>query len=170
MIQDYNLKIAGELGVASGQVGAVRRLLEENATVPFIARYRKEMTGNLDEVAIAAIRDRYDQLLELDKRRETILQSIQEQGKLTDALKAKILAAVSLTVLEDIYLPYRPKRRTRATVAKEKGLEPLAQKIFAQENLRMKPWPVPGILSPNGSMKTSRPAGSCASCFMRRAW
>ncbi|HBR13970.1 MAG TPA: RNA-binding transcriptional accessory protein [Candidatus Omnitrophica bacterium] len=135
MIQDYNLKIAGELGVASGQVGAVRRLLEENATVPFIARYRKEMTGNLDEVAIAAIRDRYDQLLELDKRRETILQSIQEQGKLTDALKAKILAAVSLTVLEDIYLPYRPKRRTRATVAKEKGLEPLAQKIFAQEGV-----------------------------------
>jgi uncharacterized protein len=109
-------------------------LLDEGATVPFIARYRKEITGSLDEVAVTAIRDRTGQLRELDKRREAILKSLEETGKLTDELKTKVMAAETMTVLEDIYLPYRPKRRTRAMIAKEKGLELLAELIFAQDN------------------------------------
>jgi uncharacterized protein len=125
--------IAKELNLAPQQVQATAALFEADATVPFIARYRKEMTGSLDEVAITAIRDRLAQLTELDRRRETILNSITDQGKLTDELKEKILAADSLTVLEDLYLPYKPKRRTRATIAKEKGLEPLAQRIWEQQ-------------------------------------
>jgi uncharacterized protein len=124
--------IAKELNLSPKQVQATAALLAEDATVPFIARYRKEMTGSLDEVVITTIRDRLSQLAELDRRRETILKSISDQGKLTDELKAKILAADTLTVLEDLYLPYKPKRRTRATIAKEKGLEPLAQRIWEQ--------------------------------------
>ena len=108
-------------------------LLDGGSTVPFIARYRKEATGSLDEVSLTTIRDRIHQLREIDKRRASILSSLEEMGKLTDELKAKILAAETLAVLEDIYLPYRPKRRTRATKAKEKGLEPLAEIIFKQE-------------------------------------
>src|SRR3989304_9919361 len=124
--------IAKEIAVKPSQVKAVAALLDEEATVPFIARYRKEATGSLDEVAVTAIRDRIEQLAELDKRREAIVKSLEERGLLTDELKEKIQKAESLTVLEDIYLPFRPKRRTRATVAKEKGLEPLALKIFEQ--------------------------------------
>lgn len=124
--------IAKELNLAPRQVQATALLLDEGATVPFIARYRKEMTGSLDEVVITTIRDRLAQLAELDRRRETILKSIADQGKLTDELKEKLVAAESLTVLEDLYLPYKPKRRTRATIAKEKGLEPLAQRIWEQ--------------------------------------
>jgi protein Tex len=126
-------KIAQELTLTPAQVRATADLLTEGATVPFIARYRKEATGSLDEVAVTAIRDRLEQLLELDKRREAILKSMEERGQLTDELKEKILAAETMVVLEDIYLPYRPKRRTRATIAKEKGLEPLAQLLFAQD-------------------------------------
>ncbi len=107
-------------------------LIEEGATVPFISRYRKEATGSLDEVAVAEIRDRLEQLMELDKRREAIIKSLEERGLLTDDLKRKIKGADSLTVLEDIYLPFRPKRRTRATIAREKGLEPLALKVYEQ--------------------------------------
>jgi len=125
-------RIAGELSLPDRQVLAAAELLAEGATVPFIARYRKEKTGSLDEVAITAIRDRLARLAELDARRETILKTIAEQGKLTDELKAAIEAAQSLAVLEDLYLPYKPKRRTRATIAKEKGLEPLAALVFAQ--------------------------------------
>ena len=128
-------KIAQELSLTPKQVEATADLLNEGATVPFIARYRKEATGSLDEVAITAVRDRLNQLMELDKRREAILKSLEERGQLTDELKEKILSAETLVVLEDIYLPYRPKRRTRATVAKEKGLEPLAQRLFAQEDM-----------------------------------
>jgi uncharacterized protein len=124
--------IAKEIAVTPAQVKSVSELLAEGATVPFIARYRKEATGSLDEVAITAIRDRLEQLMELDKRREAIVKSLEERGLLTDELKEKIGWAESLTVLEDIYLPFRPKRRTRATVAKEKGLEPLAARIFEQ--------------------------------------
>ncbi len=127
-------KIAAELGLTSKQVRATALLFDEGATIPFIARYRKEATGSLDEVAIGAIRDRLSKLIELDKRREAILKALEERGQLTDELKGKIAEAESLTVLEDIYLPYRPKRRTRATIAKEKGLEPLAQYIFAQDD------------------------------------
>ncbi|HHT9107581.1 MAG TPA: Tex family protein [Candidatus Wunengus sp. YC64] len=127
-------KIAAELKLTNKQVRATALLFDEGATIPFIARYRKEATGSLDEVAIGAIRDRLSKLIELDKRREAILKSLEERGQLTDELNEKIAAAESLTVLEDIYLPYRPKRRTRATIAKEKGLEPLALCIFAQDD------------------------------------
>jgi uncharacterized protein len=125
--------IAQELTLTKKQVHATAALLEDGATIPFIARYRKEVTGGLDEVVITTIRDRGTQLVELDRRRETILKSVTEQGKLTEELRAKLLAAESLTVLEDLYLPYKPKRRTRATIAKEKGLEPLAQRLWQQE-------------------------------------
>jgi uncharacterized protein len=128
-------KIAQELSLTPKQVHATADLLNEGATVPFISRYRKEATGSLDEVAITAVRDRLSQLMELDKRREAILKSLEERGQLTDELKEKILSAETMVVLEDIYLPYRPKRRTRATVAKEKGLEPLSQRLFAQEDM-----------------------------------
>jgi uncharacterized protein len=125
-------KIANELSIGPAQVMATAQLLEEGATVPFVARYRKEATGSLDEVAITNIRDRLSQLKEMDKRRESILKSLQERDLITDELKEKILAAETLTTLEDIYLPYRPKRRTRATMAREKGLEPLADILFDQ--------------------------------------
>ncbi|MFZ4437456.1 MAG: Tex family protein [Syntrophales bacterium] len=128
----YHLQIAAELHIGNAQVSATAQLLGEGATVPFIARYRKEATGTLDEVQITDIRDRLAQLEELDKRREAILKSLTERQLLTDELAAKIAAAETLAVLEDIYLPFRPKRRTRATIAREKGLEPLAQQIFAQ--------------------------------------
>jgi len=131
--QNHVAQITAELSLNPRQVLAVAELLEGGATVPFIARYRKEATGSLDEVAITAVRTRLAQLAELDARRETILNSLQERGLLTDELKERILQAPTQTVLEDIYLPFRPKRRTRATIAKEKGLEPLAQLIFAQE-------------------------------------
>lgn len=126
--------IAEELAVSEKQVQACAALLEEGATIPFISRYRKEATGSLDEVAVLTIRDRLEQLKELDKRREAILKSLEEAGKLNDELKAKVLAAGTLTILEDLYLPFRPKRRTKAMIAREKGLEPLAQRIFSQED------------------------------------
>ena len=129
----YFVKIALELNLKAHQVKNTVMLLDEGATVPFIARYRKEMTGSLDEVKIMAIRDRLAQLRELDKRRETILETLQEQGNLTDELKEKIDEADTLAALEDLYLPYRPKRRTRATIAKERGLEPLAKIIMSQQ-------------------------------------
>ena len=125
-------QIASELGLSPRQVTSVIELIEGGATVPFIARYRKEVTGGLDEVAIIAIRDRLAQLGDLDDRRRAILKSLEEQGVLTDELRAKVQAVATLAALEDIYLPYRPKRRTRGTMAKEKGLEPLAMLIFAQ--------------------------------------
>jgi protein Tex len=128
-------KIAGELQISFRQVNATADLLDEGATVPFISRYRKEVTGSLDEVQIASIRDRLQQLRELDKRKEAVLKSIKEQGKLTAELEKKIEEAETMAILEDIYLPYKPKRRTKATIAKEKGLEPLAQIIFDQERI-----------------------------------
>ncbi len=127
-------KIATELSIQGKQVNAVLELLEEGATIPFIARYRKEKTGSLDEVQIASIKTLFEKLLALENRRNTILKSIEEQGKLTDELKAKLLIAETLQQLEDIYLPYKPKKKTRASIAKEKGLEPLANKILNQEN------------------------------------
>ena len=129
----YYQQIAAELAIGKAQVAATAGLLAEGGTVPFIARYRKEATGLLDEVAIMAIRDRLDQLAELDKRREAILKSLAERELLTEELQGKIAAAATLGILEDIFLPYRPKRRTRATVAREKGLEPLAKRLFDQE-------------------------------------
>ena len=126
-------RIAAELKLSPPRVTAAAALLDEGGTVPFIARYRKEATGSLDEVAITRIRDRLGQLRELDRRRDTIVQSLEEQGVLDEELAAKVAAAETLTELEDIYLPYRPKRRTRATMAREKGLEPLAEEVFAQD-------------------------------------
>jgi uncharacterized protein len=118
---DHNIKIAQELAVSSKQVIATIALLDEGATVPFISRYRKEVTGSLDEVQVAAIRDRVQQLRDLDKRREAILKSLTDMGKLTPELEAAVNAAETMVLLEDIYLPYRPKRKTRATAAREKA-------------------------------------------------
>ncbi len=131
----YTSTISKELSISSDQVTATIELLDQDSTVPFIARYRKEATGNLDEVAVTNIRDRLTQLRELDKRKAVICKSIEEQGKLTEKLKSDILAAPTMAVLEDLYLPYKPKRRTKATIAKEKGLEPLAEAIFKQEGI-----------------------------------
>jgi len=128
-------RISLELSLATPQVTATALLLEEGGTIPFIARYRKEATNSLDEVAITAIRDRLAQLAELDSRKEAIFRSLEERELLTDELKNKFAAAQTMAVLEDIYLPFRPKRRTRATIARERGLEPLAQQIFAQDGI-----------------------------------
>ena len=121
-----------ELGIAARQVADTAALLSEGATVPFIARYRKERTGSLDEVAIQNIRDRLESLNALEKRRQAILDSLAEQGSLVPDLEAAVRGAVNLAELEDIYLPYRPKRRTRATIAREKGLEPLAELVLSR--------------------------------------
>ena len=125
-------QITSETGYAATQVSAVAALLLEGATVPFISRYRKEATGSLDEVAVTFIRDRLGQMADLDARRETVLKSLDQHGHLTDELRDRVQAAETLSELEDIYLPYRPKRRTKATMAKEKGLEPLAETLFSQ--------------------------------------
>jgi len=124
--------LAEELSLPRSGVSAVVKLLAESATVPFIARYRKEATGGLDEVQIRAIEERRTYLIELDERRRAILDEIGKQGKLTDTLKKKILGCATKADLEDLYLPYKPKRRTRAIIAKERGLEPLADLIWAQ--------------------------------------
>ena len=137
MDEKHILRIAEEAGIKVKSVEATAKLLEEGGTIPFIARYRKEATGSLDEVQVQVIRDMLNQLAELDKRRESILESIESQGKLSDELKAKIEAARVMSVLEDLYLPYKPKRRTRATIAKEKGLEPLAKMIFEQADVAL---------------------------------
>ncbi|MBF0593659.1 MAG: RNA-binding transcriptional accessory protein [Candidatus Omnitrophica bacterium] len=126
-------KVAKELNIKSEQTESVVALLEGGATIPFIARYRKEATGTLDEVAITAIRDRMKELKDLDDRRAVILESIDKQGKLTPELKTRIDGALTLTEIEDLYLPFKPKRRTRGMIAKEKGLEPLAEVIFKQD-------------------------------------
>jgi protein Tex len=126
--------IAAELNISIGQVERTILLINGGATVPFIARYRKEMTGSLDEVAITKIRDRNIQLIELDKRKESIISSIQEQGKLTDELEKQINNVSNMSELEDIYLPFKPKRKTRATIAIAKGLEPLAAYIWEQKS------------------------------------
>ena len=133
MLETHGMTIANQTGVTPGQVEAVRFLLDAGATIPFIARYRKEKTGSLDEVALGKIRDGLARLAALDSRRQAILASLEEQNVLTAELRKSVESASTLTALEDIYLPYRPKRRTRATMAKEKGLEPLAELILAQE-------------------------------------
>ena len=134
MNEAHIFKIAGELKVHPRQVTATAKLFAEGATVPFIARYRKEATGSLDEVAITSIRERLLGLAELDQRREAILKSLAERNLLTDELKTALAAAETVTTLEDIFQPYRPKRRTRATIAKELGLEPLADILFNQQS------------------------------------
>jgi len=128
-------KIAAELSITEKQVTATAALLDEGATVPFISRYRKEVTGTLDEVQVTAIRDRVQQLRELDKRREAILKSLAEMGKLTPELEKLVNEAETMVLLEDTYLPYRPKRKTRATAAREKGLQPLADTLLEQKRI-----------------------------------
>jgi uncharacterized protein len=125
--------IAQELGLKADPIARTVQLLDEDNTIPFIARYRKEVTGGLDEEQLRAIQARLNYLRNLEERKETVLKSIAEQGKLTPELEAKIRAAMVLQEVEDLYLPYKPKRRTRATVARERGLEPLAELILAQE-------------------------------------
>ncbi|HVZ32614.1 MAG TPA: Tex-like N-terminal domain-containing protein, partial [Polyangiaceae bacterium] len=127
------IHIAQALGVPLKGLVATIELLDEGGTVPFIARYRKEATGNLDEVQIRSIEEKLAYFRELESRRAAILASIEEQGKLTPELKARIEATLEKSELEDLYLPYKPKRRTKATIAREKGLEPLALYIWQQE-------------------------------------
>ena len=128
------LLISKETGLLVARIAAVAKLLAEGATVPFIARYRKEVTGEMDEVAITTVRDRMEQLKELDARRAAILKSLEENKHLTPELKKKVDAAETVTALEDLYAPFRPKRRTRATIAQEKGLAPLADRILAGQH------------------------------------
>ena len=132
MEKKFILQIANELGVRDFQVLNTITLLNEGATVPFISRYRKEMTGSLDEVQVAAIRERYEKIVELEKRREAIISSVKEQEKLTPELEKLFQQASTMSELEDLYLPYKPKRRTRASIAREKGLEPLAKILMSQ--------------------------------------
>jgi len=134
-MEDYIKQIALQLNIREQQIQKTLSLLQEGATIPFIARYRKELTGSLDEVEIANIRDTHEKLVDLDKRRESILQAINEQGKLTPELEKEIRAATTMTDLEDLYLPYKQKRKTRAVIAREKGLEPLAKQIMVQQDI-----------------------------------
>ena len=129
---DINQKITEELGVKKWQVDAAVTLIDEGNTIPFIARYRKEATGTLDDEQLRKLHERLTYLRNLEEKKEQVLASIEEQGKLTEELKHQILSAETLVVVEDMYRPYRPKRRTRATIAKEKGLEPLAALIMLQ--------------------------------------
>lgn len=130
---DINQKLTEELNVKRWQVDAAVKLIDEGNTIPFIARYRKEATGTLDDEQLRKLHERLTYLRNLEEKKEQVLGSIEEQGKLTEELKAQILAAETLVVVEDLYRPYRPKRRTRATIAKEKGLEPLAALITLQK-------------------------------------
>ena len=129
---DIILEITGELKVQRWQVEAAVKLIDEGCTIPFISRYRKEATGSLNDEQLRALHERLLYLRNLEEKKEQVLGSIEEQGKLTPELKAQILEARTLVVVEDLYRPYRPKRRTRATVAKEKGLEPLANILMLQ--------------------------------------
>jgi uncharacterized protein len=133
MLDENRLRqIAVELGVKPSQARAAAELLDDGCTVPFIARYRKEATGSLDEVQITAVRDRLEQLALLEKRRDAIMKSLDERGLLTEDLRESVLGATSMAGLEDVYLPHRPKRRTKASIARERGLEALADKIYTQ--------------------------------------
>jgi len=134
MNSDHISRISSELGCRAAQVESVAQLLEQGATIPFIARYRKEATGSLDEVVITSVRDRLARMVELDDRRRAILKSLDQHGHLTDDLEKQVMAAETMAILEDIYLPFKPKRRTKATIAREKGLEPLARIILDQED------------------------------------
>ena len=128
----FNKIVSSTLNISEKQVENTIRLLDEGATIPFISRYRKEVTGALDEVQISNVKEQYDKLRELEKRKQTIITTIGEQGKLTPDLRTRLENSWNAMEIEDIYLPYRPKRRTRAEVAREKGLEPLAKILMIQ--------------------------------------
>ncbi len=179
MIQLFHRMISSALGISEKQIGHTLDLLADGATIPFISRYRKEATGGLDEVQIEAIKTQYEKLNETAKRKETIINTINEQGKMTPELQKRIDEMWDSTVLEDIYLPYKPKRRTRAEVARQKGLEPLATLLMLQRE----PNPekraeayvkgevkdaedalkAPATSLPNRSAKTNRHATPCVS-------
>lgn len=129
---DILKKLTGELGIQQWQTQAAVQLIDEGNTIPFISRYRKEVTGSLSDEVLRTLNERLAYLRNLEEKKEQVLGSIEEQGKLTEELKAQILAAETLVVVDDLYRPYRPKRRTRATIAKEKGLEGLADIIRLQ--------------------------------------
>ena len=129
---EINKQLAQELSVELWQVDAAVKLIDEGNTIPFISRYRKEMTGSLNDEVLRKLFERLTYLRNLEDKKQQVLSSIEEQGKLTPELKTQILEAKTLVVVEDLYRPYRPKRRTRATIAKEKGLEPLANLILLQ--------------------------------------
>ncbi|MFT6890959.1 MAG: hypothetical protein ACJASY_003013, partial [Halioglobus sp.] len=135
MIKPIPQLIADELGVREAQISAAVKLLDEGATVPFISRYRKEVTDGLDDTQMRQIEERLNYLRELDDRRQTILKSVEEQGKLSPQLKQSILEADTKNRLEDLYLPYKQKRRTKAQIAKEAGLEPLALALLEDPSL-----------------------------------
>ncbi len=126
--------LAAELSATAAQITAAVELLDDGATVPFIARYRKEATGGLDDSQLRTLEERLTYLRELEERKQTVLKSIEEQGKLSDGLRAQIEAADNKTALEDLYLPYKPKRRTKAQIAREHGLQPLADSLLANQN------------------------------------
>src|SRR5574344_565996 len=134
-MNEFTNKIAAELSLPQQGVDNTLQLLEEGCTIPFISRYRKERTGGLDEVEIAHISELNDKYKELTKRKESIIKTIDEQGKLTDALRTRIEDCWEANLIEDIYLPYKPKRRTRAKIAREKGYEPVAIKILAGKDV-----------------------------------
>lgn len=133
MIDKHIDIISKQLNLKEGNVANTIELLENGATIPFISRYRKELTGSMDEVAVASVKELFEKLIEIDKRRETIINSIEEQGLMTDELRQKLVSTYVMSELEDLYLPYKPKRKTRASIAKEKGLEPLAALIMKQQ-------------------------------------
>lgn len=130
---DVILKLKEELGVEKWQVEAAVKLIDEGNTIPFISRYRKEATGALNDEVLRNLYERLNYLRSLEEKKEQVIGSIEEQGKMTEELKAKILAAETMVVVEDLYRPYRPKRKTRASVAREKGLDGLAQYILQQD-------------------------------------
>ncbi|MCK4854164.1 MAG: RNA-binding transcriptional accessory protein, partial [Bacteroidales bacterium] len=137
MEKNYEEVIAKGLNLLPWQVSNTLKLFSEGATIPFISRYRKEATGSLDETVLLDIQKKHTQLVELDKRRETILKSIEEQGKLSDELKRQIEGASTMNELEDIYLPYKPKKKTRASVARDRGLDPLARILMKQQEIKV---------------------------------
>ena len=183
--------LARELGRSEAHVENVVRLIDEGNTIPFIARYRKELHGAMDDTALRTLADRLQYLRNLDKRREEVKSAIEGQGKLTEELSAAIDAAATLAEVEDLYRPYKQKRRTRATVAREKGLEPLAELLFAQaadgpapeeaagafidpekgERRRRTPSREPATSSPSASPTTRTSASACGSwCGKRDIW
>ena len=155
---DINQKITGELGVKKWQVDAAVKLIDEGNTIPFIARYRKEVTGTLDDEQLRKLYERLTYLRNLEEKKEQVLSSIEEQGKLTEELKNQIIAAETLVVVEDLYRPYRPKRRTRATIAKEKGLEPLAVLISLQNAKQPVKELAKAYIDPNKDVNTEEEA------------
>ena len=133
---DIIQELSRQLSLDTHRVEAVVKLLDDGATIPFISRYRKEVTGGMEDITILAVSDNLNRLRELEKRKQTVIESIEKQGVMTDELRKRIDLATDSTTLEDIYLPYKPRRRTRATIAIENGLEPLAKQIMAGANPR----------------------------------